>query len=137
MSRAASAARPPRRAITGRALVLGTLTVLLLILLASPLNRYFASRTDASRAATQLHQDTARLKVLKAEQLKWGDPGYVQAQARIRLEYAMPGDTVYQVVNHGAKNDIDKTITATAKAKSTGTWNNKLWGSVTSASGTS
>ncbi|MDT4943618.1 MAG: hypothetical protein QOH14_351, partial [Pseudonocardiales bacterium] len=32
--------RPPRRAVTGRALVLGTLVVLLLVLLASPLHRY-------------------------------------------------------------------------------------------------
>jgi cell division protein FtsB len=137
MSGPAPIARPPRRAITGRALVLGTVIVLLIILLASPLNRYFASRTDVSQAAAQLHQDTARLNALKAEQLRWGDPGYVEAQARLRLEYAMPGDTVYQVVNHGAKNDIDKTITASAKAKPTGTWNAKLWGSVTSASGTS
>ncbi|MCW2494841.1 MAG: septation ring formation regulator EzrA [Jatrophihabitans sp.] len=132
-----SQGRTPRRAVTGRALVLGTVVVLLLVLLASPLNRYFASRSDASNAATQLQQDTTKLAQLKAEQARWGDPGYIQAQARLRLQYAMPGDTVYQVVNHGAKNDIDKTVDTTAKAKQTGSWNTRLWGSVAHASGTS
>jgi cell division protein FtsB len=131
-----SGVRPPRRAVTGRALVLATLVVLLIVLLASPLNRYFASRHDLSAAATQLHDDNAQLAKLKAQQKQWGDPGYIQAQARARLQYAMPGDTVYVVVNHGATNEIDKTATVKAKNAAGGSWNTKLWNSVTRASGT-
>jgi len=126
--------RPVRRAVTGRALVLGTVVVLLLVLLASPLNRYFASRSDVSKAASQLKQDEQTLKQLKAEQKQWGDPGYIQQQARLRLLYAMPGDTTYIVVNHGAKNDIVKTVGTPSHTDSTGTWNTKLWDSVAHAS---
>ncbi len=131
------AGRPARRAVTGRAIMLGTVVVLLLVLLASPLNRYFASRSDVSHAATQLQQDTQRLAQLKAQQAKWGDPGYIQDQARLRLQYAMPGDTVYVVVNHGSSNEIAKTRNTVAKAGESGTWNSKLWASVARASGTS
>jgi len=128
--------RAPRRAVTGRAIVLATLIVLLLVLLASPLNRYFASRSDLSKAASQLHDDKARLAQLKAQQKQWGDPGYIQAQARHRLQYAMPGDTVYVVVNHGATNEIDKSATVAAKNAPGPGWNTKLWDSVSRAGGT-
>jgi cell division protein FtsB len=126
--------RPVRRAVTGRALVLGTVVVLLLVLLASPLNRYFESRSDVSKAATQLHQDQASLAQLKAQQQQWGDPGYIQQQARLRLMYAMPGDTTYIVVNHGGST-TDRTVSATSHTKVSGSWNTKLWASVTHANG--
>ncbi|HEY7009911.1 MAG TPA: septum formation initiator family protein [Jatrophihabitantaceae bacterium] len=124
--------RRPRRAITGRAIVLGTLIVLLLVLLASPLNRYFASRAALNDASHQLQHNTQQLRELKAKIAKWSDPGYIERQARTRLQYAMPGDTTYVVVDHGQENDIDKTadIPSTTPA---GTWNARLWDSVTKA----
>ena len=125
-------APPRRRAVTGRALVLGTTVVLLLVLLASPLHRYFASRSDVGRAAAQLHSDRQQLAILQQAERNWSDPGYVQQQARLRLMYAMPGDTVYVVVNPGQQSDIAK-ADAAAKATPAGTWNQRLWRSVVAA----
>src|SRR5664279_293960 len=122
--------RRPRRAVTGRALVLGTVVVLLVMLLASPLNRYFGSRGDVSNAAQQLAQDRERLAQLGKQKALWSDPGYIQLQARQRLLYAMPGDTVYIVVGHGQKNEIDQTVAAPARAGAGLNWNAKLWNSV-------
>ena len=69
------AARTRRRpAVTGRALVLGTVVILLLVLLASPINRYFSSRGDVNSAAQQLQQDRARLQQLQAQQQEVGEP---------------------------------------------------------------
>jgi cell division protein FtsB len=119
----------PRRAITGRALVLGTLVVLLLVVLASPLHRYFGSRSDVSHAAQQLHDDQTQLVQLQQQQRQWSDPGYIQQQARSRLLYAMPGDTVYVVVNPGQKSDIEKSAGASV-ANQASTWNQRLWRSV-------
>jgi cell division protein FtsB len=121
-----------RRAVTGRALVLGALVVVLLVLLASPLHRYFNSRSDVGHAAQQLHDDQKQLADLQAQQRRWSDPGYIQQQARSRLLYAMPGDTVYVVVNPGQKSDIEKTA-ATPASKDVATWNQKLWQSVQAA----
>ncbi|MDT4938833.1 MAG: hypothetical protein QOG80_2504 [Pseudonocardiales bacterium] len=127
-----SAARPRRRAITGRALVLGALVIVLLVLLASPLHRYFASRGDVQHANQKLHDDKAALLQLQAEQQKWTDPGYIQQQARLRLMYAMPGDTVYVVVRPGQKSTIEKTSNTTV-AQQASTWNQRLWQSVQTA----
>jgi cell division protein FtsB len=123
------APRRPRRAVTGRALVLGTVVVLLLVLLASPLNRYFGSRSALSDSAGQLHRDQARLGELRKQIARWGEPGYIQAQARKRLQYAMPGDTVYVTVNRGQRNDIART-SGTQPSPAAGGWNTALWDSV-------
>jgi cell division protein FtsB len=126
-------ARRPRRAVTGRAIVLGTLVVLLIVLLASPLNRYFASRSSLNNAAQQYQQDQQKLVELKKQVAQWSDPGYIERQARTRLQYAMPGDTVYVVVDRGQQNDIDKTAGPTRTSSDSATWNGKLWQSVTRA----
>ncbi|MEO8889427.1 MAG: septum formation initiator family protein [Jatrophihabitantaceae bacterium] len=119
-----------RRAVTGRALVLGTLVVLLIVLLASPLSRYFGSRSDLSHASQQLTDDQKQLAVLNQQYAQWSDPGFVQQQARERLQYAMPGDTVYVVVNHGEKSQIQKSEGTQASGGAKGSWNTRLWTSV-------
>lgn len=129
-------ARRPRRAITGRALVLGTLVVLLLVVLASPLNRYFESRSALGNAQQKLQDDKAREAQLQRQVARWGDPGYIQQQARRRLQYAMPGDTTYVVVDHGQQNDIAKTAGSGTNPGDQAGWNTKLWDSVTRADAT-
>jgi cell division protein FtsB len=130
--RRVSATARPRRAVTGRAIVLGALVVVLLVLLASPLNRYFNSRSDLNGAAQQLHTDKQQLHELNKQYRQWSDPGFIQQQARQRLQYAMPGDTVYMVVDQGAKSDIQKTET-TPSQEAAGSWNTRLWSSVEQA----
>ena len=123
---------PRRRAVTGRALVLGALVVVLLVLLASPLHRYFNSRSDVGRAAAQLQDDQKQLTDLQAQQKLWSDPGYIQKQARQRLMYVMPGDTLYIVVNRGQKSDLSKTATVPTQSDPV-PWNEKLWRTVQAA----
>jgi cell division protein FtsB len=124
----------PRRVFTGRALVLGAAVVLLLVLLASPLNRFFGSRGDVNAAASQLQRDRAELAQLQAQLQRWSDPGYVQEQARHRLQYAMPGDTVYVTVDKSAVNKIQATSTP-KRVLVQGSWNQLLWKSVEQAGG--
>ncbi len=128
--------RRPRRAITGRAIVLGTLVVLLLVLLASPLNRYFASRSALNSAAQQLQSDKYQLGELKKQIAQWSDPGYIERQARTRLQYAMPGDTTYIVVDHGQANEIARTAGTPRRTQTGTTWNAKLWDSIARADAT-
>ena len=126
--------RPVRRAFTGRALVLGALVIALIIVLASPLHRYFASRGAAADAASKLRADKVAVSTLQRQLAQWSDPGFVAAQARSQLQYVMPGDTVYVVVNNGAASDIEKTRrTASGAASGSQAWNGKLWSSVVKA----
>jgi cell division protein FtsB len=111
-------------------MVLGALIIVLLVLLASPLNRYFSSRGQLGSAAQKLHSDQRQLRELNKQYRQWSDPGFIQQQARERLQYAMPGDTVYVVVDHGAKSEIEKTEGTPGAAQAAGSWNTKLWASV-------
>jgi cell division protein FtsB len=128
-----SAADGPRPVLTGRALVLGAVVLLLVVLLAAPINRYLTSRRDISRAAQQLREHRNQLAELTKQKERWGDPGYIQQQARVRLQYAMPGDTVYVVVDKGQSSDIEKT-SGTGLAGPVGpSWNVRLMDSLHAA----
>jgi cell division protein FtsB len=132
--RPAAGARPRARPVlTGRALVLGGIVVLLIVLLASPIHRYLGSRSDVSTAAQQLHDDRARLADLARQKARYSDPGYIQRQARTTLQYAMPGDTVYVVVDKGQRSDIEKSAGSSGRANTGTEWNTRLWNSVRAA----
>jgi cell division protein FtsB len=126
----------PRPVLTGRALVLGVLVIGLVVVLASPVKRYLGSRHDVGTAATQLQHDRTRLAQLARQKARWSDPGYVQQQARKRLQFAMPGDTVYIVVDKGQQSDIERTRTGPAAgSEGRDAWNQRLWSSVRAAAG--
>jgi cell division protein FtsB len=125
--------RTGRPVLTGRALVLGGIVILLVVLLASPIQRYLTSRHDLSGAGQQLQDDRAQLGELNRQKALWSDPGFIQQQARKRLEYAMPGDTVYVVVDKGQKSDIEKSAGLKAKHAPGPGWNNRLMDSVRAA----
>jgi cell division protein FtsB len=123
----------PRPVLTGRALVLGAVVLLLVVLLAAPVNRYLSSRHAISSAAQQLREHRQQLAELNKQRERWGDPGYIQQQARARLQYAMPGDTVYVVVNKGQRSDIENTSgVELAGARGAG-WNTRLMDSLHAA----
>jgi cell division protein FtsB len=124
-----------RPVLTGRALVLGGIVVLLVVLLAAPIQRYLGSRSDIGAAAQQLQDDRAQLNELTKQKALWSDPGYIQQQARTRLQYAMPGDTVYVVVDKGQRSDIEKSAGSTSKRAAGPGWNNRLMDSIRAAGG--
>jgi cell division protein FtsB len=125
--------RGARPVLTGRALVLGGIVVLLVVVLASPIQRYLGSRSAIGSAAQQLHDDRSQLAELTKQKALWSDPGYIQQQARSRLQYAMPGDTVYVVVDKGQKSDIEKSAGSTSRQASGPGWNSRLMDSVRAA----
>jgi cell division protein FtsB len=122
-----------RPVLTGRALVLGGVVILLVVLLAAPISRYLGSRSDLSAAAQQLRDDQQQLAQLHAQKSRWSDPGYIEQQARTRLMYAMPGDTVYVVVDKGQRSDIEKTRGASSSGAPAPGWNGRLMDSIRAA----
>lgn len=130
---AARTRRRPRRAVTGRALVLGAVIIFVLTLLASPLSRWFSSRAAVNQAAAQLHRHEQQLRQVEHQLARWGDPGYIQRQARQRLEYAMPGDKIYVVVDDGGRNRIERTASTARASAPQGNWTTRLWHSVEQA----
>ena len=124
-----------RRPVTGRALILGAVLVLLVVLLAAPLHRFLAARSAVAQSEAQRNESQQQLKQLQELDKQLSDPAYIQAQARSRLQYAMPGDTVYQIVQQGQQSSIDNTggKSTTTTTIAGDTWNQRLWGSITTA----
>jgi cell division protein FtsB len=127
--------RRARRPLTGRALILGAVIVLLVVILAAPLHRFLAARSAVSQTVAARDSGQRDLKALQQLDHQLSDPAYIEDQARSRLQYAMPGDTVYQIVDQGQKSTIDagagKSTSTTTIAGNT--WNERLWGSLRSA----
>ncbi len=129
-TRGGEAGRP---VLTGRALLLGGVVLLLVVLLAAPVHRYLASRNDIGSAQQQLSEDRAALQQLRHQVQQWADPGFIQRQARTRLQYAMPGDTVFVVVDKGQRSDIARSAGEPSKEAAGAAWNDRLWASVRAA----
>ena len=124
-----------RRPPTGRAILLGAVLVFLVLVLAGPVHRFFSTRTALQQAQRQLASNQAALTQLRKLNKQWGDPAYIEQQARARLQYAMPGDRVYLVVEPGEQPALGGGSSGSKPAPAVpgSTWNTRLWGSVQSA----
>lgn len=122
-----------RRGLTGRALALGVVLLVLVLMLAAPVQRYLAHR-EAIAAAVKLQDQTQqRVDELTKLSEQWKDPAFVEQQARTRLQYVMPGDTVYQVVPQGSTSPSTPTTPKTTASLPGDSWNERLWASVEGA----
>ena len=84
--------------MTGRAAVLGLVVCALVLSLAYPAKEFLAQRGEIGRLRAEQAQAQARVSALEERKRQLGDPAYVRAQARARLHYVLPGETVYVVV---------------------------------------
>lgn len=91
--RAGDAPVPPG---AGPLMLVGTLVVSAAIL-APNLQEYIAQREAISRYQLESAVTQQSIDELTAEKQRWADPAYVQAQARDRLLFIMPGETSYLV----------------------------------------
>ncbi|MCU1688380.1 MAG: hypothetical protein JWN20_308 [Jatrophihabitantaceae bacterium] len=112
--------------------------LVLVLRLAAPVQRYLAHR-EAIAAAQKLQSETQqRVDELTKLSEQWKDPAYIEQQARIRLQYVMPGDTVYQVVPGGAASSGPASTTAPDPTTQLpgDSWNERLWATVEAADAT-
>ena len=118
--------------LTGRALVLGAVLVLIALVLASPLQRYLQQRNAVIQAEQRQQSTSRRVAELTRLEQRWNDPAYVEQQARARLQFARPGDTVYVVVDPGrsapdASREQDAPVSASGGPTS---WQVRAWTSL-------
>lgn len=95
---AAETPKEPRQ-ITVRGLVLFVVALMAFIVLAPTLRAYVSQQEQTRTLAAQIAASEERTTVLEGEIEKWDDPAFVQARARERLGYVMPGETPYRVVD--------------------------------------
>lgn len=111
--------------------MLGIVLLVLGISFAYPLRNYFGQRADLANLQAQTAAQEKSVTDLQREIARWNDPAYVQAVARDRLHFVMPGDTLYVVLDDGTTDSDESTDAATTA--SGGEWWQRLWTSVEQA----
>jgi cell division protein FtsB len=119
--------------LTGRRMMVAAMALFLVVVLASPFQTYLSRRASVAGSERQQQQLNARLAQLQREAQQWDDPAFVARQARIRLQYIRPGDTLYTVLDAHGQPLAPPATAATekvARAQHRPSWNSTLWTSV-------
>ncbi|MEO7260063.1 MAG: septum formation initiator family protein [Jatrophihabitantaceae bacterium] len=120
--------------LTGRRMMVAAMALFLVVVLASPFQTYLSRRASVADSERQQRQLSAQLAQLRHQSEQWQDPAFVARQARIRLQYIRPGDTLYTVLDaHG--NPLGPPAASATAEKVTRidhrpSWNSVLWTSV-------
>lgn len=128
-NRVADAARALGLSTTRRAAIVALVVCALAFTLAVPLRTYLSQRSAVAEQVElrgTLQEQVAELERRKAELL---DPVQVEAEARRRLRYVMPGETPYIVQLPGDANGGDLADEGSG-ANARGPWYEHLWSSV-------
>lgn len=110
---------------TGRAVILAVVVCALALTLAMPLRTYFSQRAELASVLAERHGLEDDVKNLEREKSQLNEPARIDAEARSRLRWVMPGETPYQVQLPGdmAKSDAE----AQSIEQSEGPWYRDLW----------
>lgn len=89
----------PRPRFTNRAAILLVVFAVLVISYASSMRAYLQQREQINHLKQQIASSRASIADAEREQRRWRDPAYVEAQARERFGWVLPGETSYQVLD--------------------------------------
>lgn len=95
---ATSRVRRLRDRVTGRAVVLVVVLLMLAMSFGSSLKAYVVQRGEIQALKDEIATRQAAIDDLEQEKTRWDDPAYVEQQARARLGYVMPGERSYVVL---------------------------------------
>jgi cell division protein FtsB len=93
----AAVATRPR--FTNRAAILLVVFAVLVVSYASSMRAYLQQREHINTLRQQIAASKADIAASEREKRRWRDPAYVEAQARARFGWVLPGETSYQVLD--------------------------------------
>jgi cell division protein FtsB len=86
-----------RSPLTRQIVALGLALSVVALSLAYPIRTYLQQQAAEQAAVAEQHQLQGQIDDLKAQVVALKDPAYIRAEAKRRLQYVTPGDTVYVV----------------------------------------
>jgi hypothetical protein len=113
--------------------VLLVVLAVLTVSYASSMRAYLQQRSHIESLKSQIADLEASIDDLEREKERWRDDAFVQAQARERLSYVMPGETSYVVLGEDGKPIDSRASLHTPKElfkKVPEAWWNGVWSSV-------
>jgi len=128
--------RSLRSRVTGRAVVLVLICLMLAVSFASSLKAYVQQRSQIQALKTEIAQREAAIDDLQSEKARWQDPAYVRQQARERFGYLMPGERSFVVLDADGQpleSESELADPDTAIRTTPSPWWDGAWASVTLA----
>ena len=89
-----------------------SVTFIVVITLATPMQRYFAQRAQINSLHNQIKDANSALEQAKRDLALWDDPNYVASQARTRLHFVFPGERQYAITGIGQTEQNSNTAAA-------------------------
>ncbi|MFM8367022.1 MAG: FtsB family cell division protein [Candidatus Nanopelagicaceae bacterium] len=104
-----------------------------IILIGSPLQKYFAQRAQINALQTQVDSSRKALEEARKELELWNDPNYIKSQARARLHYVLPGERQYILTNDITLEGEDNSNDVATNVPTGVPWYTRLIATVTEA----
>ncbi len=111
------------------------------VLLAPAMRSWLTQQRKIQALERDISQQRSRIADLQRQQIAWKDSAFVQAQARDRLKFVLPGDRAFTTLTRG-QNGVTAPAPSVRTPKPSPTppqskraWYGTLWGSVQSAGG--
>lgn len=114
---------------TRRAAVFAIVVCALALSVAVPLRTYLGQRDDVALEEQRQADLRAQVEALEERKAQLEDPAQVEAEARRRLRYVMPGETPYMVELPDEESETAGEAPAKGKAKDE-SWYQLLWNAV-------
>lgn len=93
----------PRARFTSRMAILLVVFALLVVSYASSMRAYLQQRSQVQALQGQIASSRHQIALLEREKRRWHDNAYVEAMARERFGWVLPGETAYQVIGKDGK----------------------------------
>jgi cell division protein FtsB len=106
----------------------------LMVSYASSLRAYVNQQQQLASLRAEKQQREQQVAQLTDQIHRWQDPAYIEAQARTRFGWVMPGEVGYVVIDDKGKPVSSKPSSAAQKRNGTPWWQ-QMWGSVGTADG--
>lgn len=107
-----------------RAAIVALVLAVVVLSLAVPLRAWLRQSDENAAIAADVAAREQRIAELDAQLEQWGDPAYVEQQARERLSWVRPGEIGYVVIDPNAEEEQDK---QTESVGIPGSWYERLW----------
>ncbi|WP_164479109.1 FtsB family cell division protein [Nakamurella antarctica] len=130
-----AARKPLKSKLLRQVAILGLVLAAVALSLGYPLRDYLDQRAELAAAVAQRQALEQTVANLELQQAALADPDYIKAEAKKRLQYVMPGDTVYVVQAPVLKVAPEAAAGAPVATATTQPWYSTLWGTLSSPGG--
>ena len=133
MSRKRSSYRRKRLDRATRFLGVAAVLFGVIVLIGSPLQKYFAQRAQINALKIQVAANQKALIEARKELELWNDPNYIKSQARTRLHFVLPGERQYILTNDVNLEGEDNSIQVASNIPTGVPWYSRLIATITEA----